>query len=415
MPKVAYLTDSLESGGAERQLLLLASAIRQTNWQAQVVRYRPDAFFQIPEGVEDHLLPRRGRFDPTLWRTLARTLRRDRVDLVHTWKAFSALYAGALGLGPGRVPHLMHFHNGAGFCARFPAYARAYLGSALLADHVVGVAQDALDWLAELGLPRDRLLFLPNCVAPELIEAPATAPAAQAALLERLGLPAHGPAPIVTMCRISSNKNPAGIVRALGLLRQRGHAVPPLLALGRVTEPAELQRCQLSAAARGVTFVHHAPIHEVAALLDAAGVVVLAGHTEGLPMVLIEAMTRRALAVAAATGEVADILRDGETGFVVPQRHGETPDDALADAIARALALSPAARAEVGDAARTAALAGFHPEVLARRWAALYDQLLRERRGPIALDPRARPHLAGALRELRLPARVRQRLAAAAG
>jgi glycosyltransferase involved in cell wall biosynthesis len=60
--------------------------------------------------------------------------------------------------------------------------------------------------------------------------------------------------------------------------------------------------------------------HDVPALLHAADVFLLPSLTEGLPGVLIEAGMAGLPAVATRVGSVQNILRDGETGFVVPVR-----------------------------------------------------------------------------------------------
>ena len=56
------------------------------------------------------------------------------------------------------------------------------------------------------------------------------------------------------------------------------------------------------------------------ALLHAADVFLLPSLTEGLPGVLIEAGMAGLPAVATKVGSVQDILKDGETGFIVPAR-----------------------------------------------------------------------------------------------
>lgn len=399
--RVAFVVDSLESGGAERQLVLLAAELKGTRWAPRVVRYRPDSFHPLPSGVDDLLLRRRGRVDPIMWAELARAIRTDRVDVVHSWKAFSGVYVGALGLGPRRAPQILHLHTGAAFLRRFPAYAKAYLTSALLADHTVCVAHDAQDWLTAQGVPAERVSFIPNFVERKLADAPPTQSAVRDALLARMGLPKGSEPPIVAIGRLESNKNVAGLVRAVGALRRDGLRTPPVLLVGRVTETEEVARCQSAAAALGVDLHIHGATHEITALLDAAGLVVQASHTEGMPMVVLEAMSRGALVVASATGEVPGLLQDGVTGLLVPQRHNETPDEALAATLRRALTLTPLEQAAMRAAARDDARTRFHPDVVREQWIALYDQLVGARRGPQLL--REKPSDA-----LRLLARIRR-------
>jgi glycosyltransferase involved in cell wall biosynthesis len=70
---------------------------------------------------------------------------------------------------------------------------------------------------------------------------------------------------------------------------------------------------------------------DVGRLMRASDLFVLSTHGEGLPLVLLEAMSQGAPVVATAVDGVPELVQDGETGLLVP--HGDAP--ALARAIAR--------------------------------------------------------------------------------
>ena len=57
------------------------------------------------------------------------------------------------------------------------------------------------------------------------------------------------------------------------------------------------------------------------------------GDTEGLGVVLIEALRHRKPVVASGVGGIVDIIKDGETGLLVPEKD----EDALVTAILRIL------------------------------------------------------------------------------
>ena len=85
---------------------------------------------------------------------------------------------------------------------------------------------------------------------------------------------------------------------------------------------------------------------DVPALLAAADVLVLSSDDEGFPNVLLEAMEASRPVVATDVGDVRDVVRDGETGFVVP-----LDADALAARL-RELAANPQRARTMGAAGR---------------------------------------------------------------
>lgn len=91
------------------------------------------------------------------------------------------------------------------------------------------------------------------------------------------------------------------------------------------------------------------------------------GDTEGLGVVLLEAMTYGKPVIASAAGGIVDIVRDGRNGFLVPP--GDAP--ALAGAIQACVENSDRARA-LGEQGRIDVEAGFSWDVIADRLAALY-------------------------------------------
>jgi len=101
------------------------------------------------------------------------------------------------------------------------------------------------------------------------------------------------------------------------------------------------------------------------------------GDTEGLGVVLLEAMSYARPVIASAAGGIVDIVRDGRNGFLVP------PGDAaaLAGAIGRMMD-DPAAARELGLHGREDVEAGFSWDVIADRLAEIYRRVASSRSRP---------------------------------
>ena len=96
------------------------------------------------------------------------------------------------------------------------------------------------------------------------------------------------------------------------------------------------------------------------------------GDTEGLGVVLIEALSHGKPAIGSAAGGIVDIVRDGETGLLVPP----ADVDALAKAITR-LAEDPALARALGEGGREYVAREFSWPVITERLVALYENVVR--------------------------------------
>jgi glycosyltransferase involved in cell wall biosynthesis len=107
------------------------------------------------------------------------------------------------------------------------------------------------------------------------------------------------------------------------------------------------------------------------AWLPAFDVWVLPSRFEGFPLALLEALLAESAVVATDVGSVAEVVRDDETGLLVP------PEDAGALAAAmRRLLRDEALRSRLGAGGRRLVLERFTADHMARSFSALYGELL---------------------------------------
>jgi glycosyltransferase involved in cell wall biosynthesis len=114
---------------------------------------------------------------------------------------------------------------------------------------------------------------------------------------------------------------------------------------------------------------------DLGTLLAAADVVVLCSDNEGVPLLLIEAALAGRPVVTTDVGAVRDVVRDGETGVLVPA--GDRA--ALASAV-RSLLADPEMRARLGAAARDRALTELTASSAVDRHVDLYRSLVAKQR-----------------------------------
>lgn len=167
--------------------------------------------------------------------------------------------------------------------------------------------------------------------------------------------PADKPAPyeILTVGRLIERKGHAVLLRAFARLREQRDDVA-LTIIGEGLERPRLEALIDELGLRGAAFLRgrvpdaerdqayaRCDIFVLPAIVDAGG------DTEGLGMVLLEAMRYEKPVVASAVGGITDIIEDGVSGLLVPPADVE----ALAGALSHLLE-EPAHARELGQRAR---------------------------------------------------------------
>jgi glycosyltransferase involved in cell wall biosynthesis len=104
------------------------------------------------------------------------------------------------------------------------------------------------------------------------------------------------------------------------------------------------------------------------------------GDTEGLGVVLIEALRNRKPVVASRVGGIVDVIKDGSTGLLVPEKDPE----AIAAAVLRLLD-DPALARRLGEEGFAHASRFFDWEAITDQLEAVYQRACRADRSPGAL------------------------------
>jgi glycosyltransferase involved in cell wall biosynthesis len=337
-------------GGPEKQIVEQSVRLAGRGWRPVIASFRegPGEVELIEHararGLETALVESSGALDP---RTVGRVreLLRSQNAAVLVTHGYKADITGHLAVRQTGLPVIAWVRGFTGENWKVRLYESLDRWFLRRVPVVVAVSHGTAEMLRQIGVPRERLHVVPNAVLP--------APAAvrPAALRDELGIPERA-ALLVAAGRLSPEKGQAVLVESLPVLVARGLDVHAVL-LGDGPD-----REALAALARrmGVETRVHLPgfRRDVLSCLAAADVVVNPSLTEGLPNVVLEAMSVGAPVVATAVGGVPELIRDGSTGWLVAA--GEP--GALAAAIAGVLADRGLAR-NVGLEARATVEAGF--------------------------------------------------------
>jgi glycosyltransferase involved in cell wall biosynthesis len=375
MRTIAFLHSSAGRYGADHQLLALAGGLDRTRFRAVAVLPERGELAELLEaaGVEVAVAPlavlRRAELEPRGLAALARRMREAErrllplarshgVALVHS--NTSVILSGqrlARKLG---VPHLMHVRE---LYPPVPALWPALRRRLLRADRLACVSGAVADQFG--GSPRAVVIHDGLARVPR--------PADRARARAELGVPA-GAFAVAVLGRVSDWKGQDVLARAL--------AEPPLAELGAVglvagapwpgaEEPLhalERLRVELGLGDRLRVLGFRPDVEAVLGAADA--VAVPSTRPDPFPNAALESAAAGMPVVAAAHGGLPEMLRDGETGLLVPP--GDAP--ALAAAL-RSLADDPARAARMGEAAAEDVAARFPPQRMLDLVQAEYETL----------------------------------------
>ena len=127
---------------------------------------------------------------------------------------------------------------------------------------------------------------------------------------------AGDPLRILTVGRLHAVKDHAFLVRACSELAARGlHFQCEIAGDGPERKHLEGLVSSLGLSER-VRLLGHIRREEMNALYDRADLIVITSRSEGIPLVLMEAMARGKIVLAPAITGIPELIRDGETGFL---------------------------------------------------------------------------------------------------
>jgi glycosyltransferase involved in cell wall biosynthesis len=377
--RLAFLTPTLDPGGAERQMLILAALLPRDQFEIRFIAMFERGAWAIEAdrlGIPVHLLgiprsasPRRPQTVLAIARALQRyvALTRD-VDIVDAWLIPSFTFAG-LAQPLARVPVLLAGRRSSlDLYVGKPWYRRAAAGwVSRRADAVVANSAAARrDAIEREGVDPTRVALIPNAVIPVDPD-----PADRSRRRREWGF-ADDDIVVGCVANYKTGKGLETIVEAAGRLRMRVRNLRfVLVGEGPLRGPL---LTKIGQADLGSIVVLNGALSDARRVYAAFDIAVQASDSEGLPNAVLEAAAAGRPIVATDVGGTSEIIGSPDAFLFRP---GDA--DALTAALER-LADDPGLRRSMGERARVSA-SRFSADALVAKTAALYLRLLGVRPG----------------------------------
>jgi glycosyltransferase involved in cell wall biosynthesis len=341
--KILQLISSSGVYGAESVILNLARGLRTAGHQCAlgVFANSPNPNLQlhqraVDEDIPSYPFPCKGQFDPTAVRRIRDLAAETGADVIHTHGYKADVYTRLAMFDQG-VPLVSTCHNWLDEGWRTSLYGVVDRYVLRSFPRVVAVSEEVRQRLLKAGVLQERIRIIPNGIdlRPFTVE---RAP-------DPIDWSKDRPAMIGMVARLSAEKGVDLFLRAAAQVAGTiSHARFVIVGDGPDRDELEAMIDQLKLRPFVLMLGRR---NDMPAQYASFDVLVSSSRKEGLPIAILEAMASGLPLVATAVGDVCNVVRNGETGILLP-----TGDPgALASAIVD-LVRDHAKRRRLGSAAR---------------------------------------------------------------
>ncbi|MCU0710844.1 MAG: glycosyltransferase [Pirellula sp.] len=309
MKRIALIIPTLDQGGAEKQVCLLAAGLPTEQFETHVIvltRTGPREAFLRERNIPVHIVGKRHKFDPTSWWRLKKLLTDLAPDLVHTW-IFAANTYGRTAAIAARVPIVIGSERSVDpWKSTWQFWIDRYLAkkTRLLTTNSTGV----VEFYAKRGIDRKSFTVIPNAVTPS-----ETQPISRDEAAKRLGIDPKRKW-IMSVGRMWPQKGYKDLIWTAETLRSfRGDTSYIVIGDGPERPRLELYRDNVKAASQ-VFFVGERT--DVAQLLPHADLLWNGSLYEGQSNVILEAMLSNVAVIATDIPGNRDLIEDGVSGML---------------------------------------------------------------------------------------------------
>jgi len=367
--RILFVSTSLAYGGAETQLVHLATRLKSRGWEVGVISLMPPkAYVKDLEAIEIPVfsLGIRWKFpDPRPVLRLARIIWKWRPDIVHSFMVHANILARIVrALAP--VPVLICSARSVNEGSHFREFL--YRLTDPFCDLTTQVSQAGLERYVRIGaVPRYKIRYIPNGVDTERFK-----PNREDRLKVRKELGVDGFV-WLAVGRFAPPKDYPTMLQAFArVILEHPESILLVVGDGPLKKTMENMVRELGIE-KQVKFLGIRC--DIPQLMNAADAYVMSSAWEGMPNVLLEASATGLPIVATDVDGNSEIVLNGITGFLVPPRNPE----ALAEAMLRLMSFSIEERKKMGKMARKHVEVNFNLDRIVELWESLYYELLEKK------------------------------------
>ena len=309
--RVCLIIPTLDQGGAEKQISLLARGLDRNEFDVNVIvltRTGPREAELIESGIAVHHIHKRAKLDPFAWLRLRKLLKQLKPDIVHTW-IFAANAYGRTAALSAKVPVILGSERSIDLWKN----SFQFWIDRIIAKRTQGITvncKGTIDLYSQHGFDPKSFYFIPNGIEPA---EPSKLNRVQAC--ERMGVQAEKKI-IVSIGRLWPQKGYKDLLWAAELLRvMREDVCYIIIGEGPDRERLELYRDNIRGASQIFFLGHRSDARE---LLPHCDILWNGSLHEGQSNVILEAMQSGIAVVASDIPGNRELIQHDRTGLLYP-------------------------------------------------------------------------------------------------
>ncbi|MEH2458232.1 glycosyltransferase [Nostoc sp.] len=370
--KILILSTSLGLGGADQQVIELASNLIQRGHQVKILSMVPLGVMGL-EAQSDgfdiatlNMSP--GVPEPRVIPKLIHVINDWQPHIIHSHMLHANLLARIVRIFT-RVPVIISTAHSVDESEGARWRDIAYRFTDFLCDLTINTSKAGVERYIQIGLvPRNKARFIPNFVNTNKFKFDSEL---RSNIRSKLGL---GDKFIwLAVGRFDPLKDYPNTIKAFAIvLKQNPNALLIIAGIGKLKSDIEelVKEIEIES---NVRFL--GARSDVVALMNGADAYLKSSAWEGMPMVLLEAAATQLPIVSTDVGGSRETVLDGESGFLVPSKNPQ----ALAKAMLKMMAISEVERLQMGQKGREFVVANYSTEEVVTQWEQLYCNLLEQR------------------------------------
>ena len=369
--KALHIVEDLKIGGAERVIADIAAGLDKKNFEVSVLcvtRGGEIADELIEQGIEVKILGIFSYHNPLNILKLARLLRKERPDIVHTHGYFGSVIGRIAAKLAGVLIFINHVHSTYWEYRKSHILMEKFLS--LFTHKIICCSKAVEDFVRDQErIKPAKTLVIYNGVDEDRFSAPKD----PSSLKTQLGIDS-GDSVVGTVSSLTPHKGHEHLFQAAPMILEACAPVKFLIVgEGILREKLEKLTKNLNLFSKVIFAGTRKNIPD---LLSAMDIFVLPSSSrEGLGISIIEAMATEKPVVATDIGGIPEVIKNGETGYLVPPRNPE----ALAQAIIKLLQ-NPAKAKAMGKQGRIRFKEKFTKKRMLSGVENLYEALINQKR-----------------------------------